>query len=605
MPQNRIIELDETLANQIAAGEVVERPISVVKELVENSIDAGAQNIYIEIKEGGISYIEVKDDGGWIPKDDIKLAVKKYSTSKIQSLQDLYSVMTFWFRGEALASIASVSDFYLTSIQKWDIQWHELYLSHGKEVSFSPSGISQGTKIVVENLFSYTPARLNYLKQPRTEYSHIFHYIEKVALSHPHIGIQFISDGKEIYNFIQWESLQQRIYSVFWKEFSENIHAITFEQAWIILKWYITDPKIFFQNKSKQVLFINQRPISSALIYKAISDAYNRFIPPRNFPGFVLDVEIDPTQIDVNVHPRKMEIRFAQEQQIYRLFFHGIQDTLQKVSLVSSEKKDSSFSSQGNTSTSTSPQYYTGSGTKFKSYSPYKDVSSNPNQGTISSHIREIWNQNLSFQKSGFQSRTDFEKSLDLHDTPLGKIIGQIHNSYIVVETREGIQILDQHALAERIIYEKISKNSYIPQVQPLLIPENVPLSDDMLDVVQSYQEVLTSIGFDIEILPWNIIMISGIPDFVKKSDIGKVFVNILEDVSINGSHSRNLEEIRNKIFAYTACRSAIKFWDKLSLFEMNKLLTDAYLEYSSTCPHGRPVIWEVWLDELKKKYER
>ncbi len=594
---SQIITLDEHLANQIAAGEVVERPVSVVKELVENAIDAGAKNISVCIKQGGIDSIEVIDDGRGIEKNDLKKAVEKYSTSKIQTLEDLHNVMTFGFRWEALWAIASVSRFTLRSTTNSQDRACELT----PEREIQESSHAQGTSVLVEDLFYNTPARLNYLKKPRTEYHHIYDFLHKIALSHTELGIHFISDDTEVFRFRAGESQRDRIYGVYGSEVSENLLELEFSYWGISLKGYITDPKVFFTNKNRQALFVNKRGIGSGLIYKAISDGFNRFIPPKTFPAYVLNVEIDPTQIDVNVHPRKLEIRFANEQSIFRLFYHGVKDVLEKVSLVSGENtiaNDSlpSLHQGGKEDGIREPEYYTGSGTKFKSYSPYTNTIANPKQSQIS--------EALEFSKK-MMDVPAFEKSLDLHDTPLGKIIGQMHNSYIILETSSGVKILDQHALAERVIYEKLVHTSYTPMIQQLLIAENCQLTPAESDIFEKSQDTFGDMGFDIELLSGNVVLIQGVPDFVKRENTVDVFRGILADLSQGSDVSTNLSEVRHRIWAYTACRSAIKFWDKLSIFEMNQLLHDAALDYSATCPHGRPVVWEIGLEELQKKYER
>lgn len=582
---SQIITLDPQLANQIAAGEVVERPLSVVKELVENALDAWACNISIKIEEWGISFIEVSDDGVGIRKDELPLALEKYSTSKIKDLEDLHHVMTFWFRGEALASIASISKFLIASKHEDDTIG---YCFSGQNLQ--QDSISQWTKVQVRELFYNTPARLNYLKKPRTEYNHVHDFVQKIALSHPKVGVRFLSDDTEICNFRAGETLKDRIYSIYGKEFSQNTIELSFSYNGIQLQWYITDPKVSFSNKNKQCLFVNHRIIQAPLIYKAIIDGYNRFIPHGTFPWYVLNIQIDPTQVDVNVHPRKMEVRFANEQSIYRVFYHWVKDALEKVSLshVPKVSEAPAFSHPVPTE-----KFYTGSWTKFKSYSPYTNTQANPKQGQIQDSLQ------FSQAVSGW-----FEQSTDLHDTPLWKIVGQVHNSYIAVETPQGIQLLDQHAVAERVLFEKISKDSYTPAIQKLLVWETCELTPKEKSIFEQGKEVFTDMGFDIEALSWNTLLINGIPDFIKKENIQDVFFGILED-TLDAGNSKTLEEVRNRIYAYTACRSAIKFGDSLTLFEMNKLLRDASLDYSATCPHGRPVIWEIGLEELKKKYER
>lgn len=598
---SKIIKLDKNLANQIAAWEVVERPVSVVKELIENSIDAWANIIKVEIKQGWISEIIITDNWEWIDKEDLKIVLEKYTTSKIKTLDDLYNIMTFGFRWEALSSISSVSNFKIISRISSSNFGYFLESNWSEEKDFWEIASEVWTKIIVKDLFFNTPARLNYLKSPRTEYSKIKEFLEQIALSYPSISFEFINEDKNIFIYRENENLKTRIYNIYWEKFSENLLEINYELTWLKILGYISNPKIAFTNKNKQVLFVNNRIIRSPLIIKSINDAYNRFIPHGEYPWYVLNIQIDPTQIDVNVHPRKLEVRFANESTIFRWFYHAIEDKLNSVSLLSNDINN--FNQSSPEIEIKQEQYYSWSGTKFKSYSPYKNINPNPSQTKINdSHVfsKEILNN---FTVS---SDNIFEKSNDLHDTSMGKIIWQIHNSFIVVETKNWIQVLDQHALAERIIYEKLIKNDKSFSIQWLLIWESINLTTKELDILKENIQTFEEMWFEFEILWWWIVMINGIPDFVKKEDLSNIFTWIIDDIwEQNFSKSNTLQEIKNKIFAYVSCRSAIKFGHKLNLFEMNKLLNDAILAYSSTCPHGRPVVYDISLDELKWKYER
>ena len=315
-----IIKLDKNLANQIAAWEVVEKPFSVVKELVENSIDANANNIKVEIVNGWIDEIIITDNWTGIEKSDLEVIAEKYSTSKIKNLEDLYKVMTFGFRWEAMASISSVSKMQIISKTKDSESWHLLNILWWEKEEIKDIWAEVWTKIIVQNLFFNTPARLNYLKKPKTEYWYILKYLQEVSLAYSEIWFEFISDGKNIFKYRKNENLKDRIYNIFGEDFSKNIIEIDFSMVWMKVSWVISDPKISFINKNKQLIFVNRRPIKSVLISKAISDAYNRFIPHNNYPAYILNLEIDPTLVDVNVHPRKLEVRFANEQNIFRVF---------------------------------------------------------------------------------------------------------------------------------------------------------------------------------------------------------------------------------------------------------------------------------------------
>jgi len=613
---SKIIKLDKNLANQIAAWEVVERPVSVIKELLENSIDAWATNIKVEIENWWIDLMIITDNWEWIERDDLPLVIEKYSTSKIKNLEDLYNIMTFWFRWEAISSISSVSDMQIISKNINENFWSSILIKAWEAWNILDSASETGTKIIIENLFYNTPARLNYLKKARTEYNYILSFLHDIALSYPEIWFEFISDGKQIFRYSDWEDLKTRIYSVYWNDFAENLLNLEFTMNWINITWYISDPKVSFPNKNRQSLFVNKRVIKSPLIFKAINDAYNRFIPHWMSPAYVLNIEVDPTQVDVNVHPRKTEVRFASEQNIFRAVYHAIQEKLDKVSLLSMTNNEgnninSSFTNNSYNNTTwawstipTTNSWYTGSGTKFKSYSPYTDKSPNINQTQINNALN--FSKAMLDNTSSFEKEETLEKSNDLHDTPLWKIIWQSHNSYIIVETNNWIKFLDQHALAERIIYEKLINSDYGHNVQWLLIWESISLTPKEVSILDYNKQTFIDMWFDFESMPWNIVIVNWIPDFIKKENISNIFMWILEDIwNQNFSKSTTLEEVKNKIFAYTSCRSAIKFWHKLNLFEMNKLLNDSVLDYSATCPHWRPVIFEIGLNELKDKYER
>ena len=617
----KIIKLDKILANQIAAWEVVERPFSVVKELVENSIDAKATNIKIEIINWWIEKIIITDNWTWIEKEDLENIAEKYSTSKIKNIEDLYNILTFWFRWEAMASISSVSDMQILTNTTWQI-WNLLSIIWWEKQKIIEAASEIWTKITVNNLFYNTPARLNYIKKPRTETSYIQKYIQEIALAYPEIWFEFIVDWRINLKYREKEKLIDRIYNIFDEDFAKNTLEIDFEMVGMKVTWFISDPKISFNNKNKQIIFVNKRPIKSVLISKAIHDAYNRFIPHSNFPWYIINLEIDPTLVDVNVHPRKLEVRFANEQNIFRIFYHWVENKLNSVSLISEENNLENFQSEKNKTEienfsfqnnynftknlkeANSQNYYVPSWTKFKDYSPYKNVNINPWQSTISN----ITNFNKNFEKEEENLENDLSFTNDIHYTKIWKIIWQAHNSFIIVETKEWIKIFDQHALAERVNYEKLINKSRQnwQSTQWLLIGENITLSNQDIDILEDNIDTFKEMWFEIEILAWNNIIINWIPDFIKKENLKETFLQVLQDIwEHKFNKSKTLEEVKNKIFAYMACRSAIKFWNKLSTFEINKLLNDSVIDYSATCPHWRPVIFEINLNELKDKYER
>lgn len=424
----KIIKLDKNLANQIAAGEVVERPASVIKELVENSIDAWATQIKVEIFEWWTKKIIVWDNWFWIEKEDLALLWEKHSTSKIKNLEDLYNVMTFWFRWEAISSISSVSNMEIFSKSVNEVFWNSLKIISWDKQKITQISQNDGTKIIVENLFYNTPARLNYLKTTRTEQNHIQNYLYEVSLAYPNVWFEFSADWKNIFKFKEKEDLKTRIYNIYWKDLAENLLNVKFEMIWVEISGYISDPKISFQNRQRQNLFVNKRPIKSHIIAKAINDAYNRFIPHWMNPAYVLNIEVDPTSVDVNVHPRKQEVRFENEQNIFRAVYHAVEEKLNNVSLLNIQKSDESnhhklLNSQLNI-LEKKESYYTGSGTKFKSYSPYKNININPSQWKIwqaiefskeilDPNVKIVWRFCEDYVKCVHQGLTLFHKKLE------------------------------------------------------------------------------------------------------------------------------------------------------------------------------------------------
>lgn len=622
----KIIELDKNLANQISAWEVVERPISVVKELIENSIDAWAKNIKLEIKDWWKQEIRVIDDGSWIEKDDLKLAIKKYSTSKIKSLKDLYNIMTFWFRWEALASISSVSNTVLSSKNIESDKWYEIEIDWWEEKEISESAIDKWTSIVVKNLFFNTPARLNYLKTTKTEYSKIYEFIQQMSIIYPEIWFEFISDNKQIFKLNNNENIENRIYKIFWEEFLKSLLKIEADMVGVKIKWFISTPETFFTTKNRQLIFINKRIVTNPTIYKAIMNAYNRFIPHMKFPWYILDIEVDPTIIDVNVHPRKSEVRFANEQEIYRGVYNAILWKLENHQIASMKiLEEQNFWSVWDSNEIKSlnqeeenynlweiktfqenqnkqESFYTWSWTKQKNYSPYKEFSFNPSQGIIWEIPDNIWWE--AENKESFEEKNEI--ITDIKDTKIWKIVWQIFNSYILVEWNDkSLHMIDQHAFAERILYEKLTKREEENISQTLLIPRSIKLSPKEMSICSENKDTFIELWFDFEEMPNSSIIINSIPTILDENEIEEVFIWMLEDIWLHNWKAISFEEKKNKIYAYTACRASIKFWNKLSIFEMNKLINDWMSNYNATCPHWRQSVKSFHIDEIKKFFDR
>lgn len=614
----KIIKLDKNLANQIAAWEVVERPVSAIKELVENSIDAWATNIKIEIKEGWKKEFSITDNWSWIEKDDLPLTIEKYTTSKIKNLKDLYNVLTFGFRWEALASIASVSRMTIISKSVNSDIWYKMEVEGWDIVDITEYPSEDWTKIIIKDLFFNTPARLNYLKTDKTEWGHIQEFINNISLSYPEIWFEYVTDGKKLIKYDKNETIPIRIYNIYWENFFDKLTDLECEIWWVNISWFISKPDSFFSNKNRQILFINNRVVKNPTIFRAIQNAYNRYIPHWMSPAYILNIYLDPTEVDVNVHPRKMEVRFAHEQEIFKAIYWAVNKKLESDTLVENSSQFNNTQKTSETQSFSSPSlssnnfnavsqpssfntpktnYYSiGSWTKFNSYSPYKEISFNPSQNSLDA---------VEFSKEILNTTLD-EENTDLHHTPLWKIIWQIFYSYIVVESKDWLKILDQHALAERILYEKLIKNASEIKTQWLIIAQSFNLTPNELAILEENKEEVMKVWFDFEILWEKSIIINWIPNFVKENRVEEVFLWTIKDIwEENARKIKTIDEVYNKVFATIACRSAIKFWDKLNLFEMNKLLHEAEKYYCSTCPHGRAVEFKMDLNELKKKFDR
>ncbi|KKQ78813.1 MAG: mismatch repair protein MutL protein, partial [Parcubacteria group bacterium GW2011_GWC2_38_7] len=442
---NKIKLLSPDLINQIAAGEVVERPASVVKELVENSIDAGATNITVEIENGGLNLIRIVDNGCGMSREDAGKSILQHATSKISSQDDLFNIKSLGFRGEALASIAAVSEFSLITKDEESLAGTNLEFKNNEQ-TINDIGCSRGTTIVVNNLFYNIPARRKYLKTTVTEFGHIVDLFLSYCLAYPQINWKLMHHGKPVYQF-QASIDVQRVSDVLGREIADNLLPIDIKLNEIHLSGFIGKPQIARNNRKIQYLFINNRPVNEFIVAKQIKDAFGQLIPRDLYPVYILNLKINNEKIDVNVHPRKLEVRFSEPQIIYRTVYQAVAMTLDEQDLVKSVKVDD-----------------------FKRFVPVSEVLST-RQDSIP--VSTKFNYQPRFSQSNLNSAMNFNREV-AQDIPVvirtqeqsnesslvgqRKVIGQIQNSYIVVETAEGMKIYDQHATSERIQYEKIKK---------------------------------------------------------------------------------------------------------------------------------------------------
>lgn len=589
MPINK---LSQEIINQIAAGEVVERPASVIKELVENSIDAKADNIIIELEKSGTELIRITDNGIGMSKQDACLSLEPHATSKLSTIDDLYNIHSMGFRGEALASISSVSKFQLETCQTEQQSGSKISCVNN-DLKIEDIGCPNGTKITVEQLFYNVPARKKFLKALSTEYNHILELISQIALINYQISFKLIHNSKTTLNLPKTDSWDIRIKQILGSEIFKNLKAINHLGSFN-LTGFISDYSVARNNRKMQYIFVNKRPVQDFLVSKAINQAYQEILPKDSYPLFVIDLEIQPNLVDVNVHPRKTEIRFNNSNEIYREVYTLIKNELSnidhKISLNLDSNKTMPKFSSGIIHASSKP--------KINNFAlPQK------NKDTKSA---------IDFARTLMPDAKQQIKSFDYSGDELGdwKLIGQIKKSYLVVESENSILIIDQHASAERILYEKYLTNwqAQEPKKQQLMFPETLELSVTETQILNDSLEILNKIGFDISDFGNNTFAINSIPPFINKENLKVLLTKLVGDLEEdNYIKLKSIEDKRDVILKYTACRSAVKFNDSLEYQEQVKLLKDIknLPQDKRTCPHGRPFILELKFNELDKKFKR
>lgn len=604
----RIIELTEETSNKIAAGEVVERPYSVVKELVENSLDAGSNHITIEIEEGGQKLIRVTDDGNGIHPDDVARAFFPHATSKIESLEDIYKLHTFGFRGEALASIASVSYTTLTSrCEDFDIG-KKISLGGGRVIDFQDAGSNVGTIVEVKDLFYNVPARLKFLKSSQRESALISDIIGRLALANPQVSFKLFNNKKPIINTYRTENIIDTIKSIYSKETANNL--IKFEQHsdTFSVYGYVGNAEISRGSRNQQSIFVNKRYIRSKLITAAVENAFKSFLTINKFPFFILFMDIYPVLIDVNIHPTKAEIKFLKEREVYKVVFDAVHHSIKK-----------SFSTNIMLGEETSVEPYFTS--KEEPLYEGKQVIELPLDLSDPSHssnptVKERELENV-FKDStqDYNTPTDYkfverkapivERESYSHFPPLS-IMGQLDNTYIIAAGEDGLYLIDQHAAHEKVLFEKYSHNINNSSVvsQLLLDPLVIELEEEDYLYYEENQNIFKNSGFLIEEFDGQTLFLKEIPLLLGKPDGKKLFYTILDNLKNLGNGTK--AEVKYEALAMAACKAAIKAKDRLSMEEMTALISSMdKLDNPFNCPHGRPTIVKISLLELEKRFKR
>ena len=655
--------LDQITIDKIAAGEVIERPASIIKELVENAIDAGASAVTVEIKEGGISFIRITDNGCGIPKEEVPLAFLRHSTSKIRSVDDLTTVASLGFRGEALSSIAAIAQVELITKTKDEVTGTRYRIEGGAEKAIEDTGAPDGTTFLVHQIFYNTPARRKFLKTPMTEASHVSELMTRLALSHPEVSIQFINNGQEKLHTSGNGKLKDIIYHVFGRDIANNLLETNERIDGIQVQGFIGKPIISRGNRNYENYFINGRYVKSNIIAKAIEDAYKDFTMQHKYPFTVLHFTMDGTDLDVNVHPTKMELRFSNQQGVYNFVYNALKQTLSEPELiprvelpetkeapVKAEKIVERKQEQPMTPVREERKPPVIEEEKNLDYFMKKmrervtayhqqalEVKPTPQPSVVQESVNyealpasqpvavnepapeqlTVAKEPMSEQAVATREKKSvvIEKQLDFFEEKLltkkavqeYKIIGQLFETYWLVEFHEQLYIIDQHAAHERVLYEKTLRGMKDREFtsQYLSPPIILNLSMQEEETLNTHMDIFTNIGFEIEPFGGDSYAIRAVPDNLFSIAKKELFTEMLDQL-VDGIHSSLAPDIVAEKVASMSCKAAVKGNSRLSAAEVETLIGELLeLENPYHCPHGRPTIIAMTKRELEKKFKR
>ncbi len=610
-----IATLPDLLISQIAAGEVIERPASVLKEILENSIDAGAQSIDIRIEGGGIRRIAVTDDGQGIVHTQLDLALTRHATSKIQTLAELESVASLGFRGEALASIAAVAQLTLTS-RRPDAD-HAWQLSRGAHTPIPASG-PQGTTVDIRQLFDEVPARRKFLRSEATEYGHCVDALERIALAHPQVSFRLFHNDKAQRHW-RATSAPQRIRDVLGAEFSEQGLDVDVEQGLIALRGMITRPTYARARADQQYLYVNGRYVKDRTVSHAVRQAYSDVLHGDRQPAYVLFLAVDPATVDVNVHPAKHEVRFRESGAIHRYVAQALAQTLAQmggqsvakpaIDLAESSPSDGAEPNDEPGRIPTNAPRFTHSPDIRRTYIPPTRQTSMPLRDS-SAGAGADWQtlyRPLTDMANLTTANPDTRSAAAPEEFPLGMALGQLHGIYILAQNRHGLVLVDMHAAHERVVYEQLKRAMDargLPR-QDLLVPVVFNVTEKEISLAEEYETTLTELGLVIRPAGPASLAVRAVPALLAGGDIESLARNVLRDLASVGSSPR-LTEQRNELLSTMACHGSVRANRRLSIDEMNALLRKMeHTERADQCNHGRPT-WVQWqLGELDKLFMR
>jgi DNA mismatch repair protein MutL len=623
--------LSPRLANQIAAGEVVERPSSVIKELLENSLDAGATRLEIDVEEGGIKLMRVRDNGGGIDKDDLPLALSRHATSKIYELDDLEAVATLGFRGEALASISSVARLALiSSTNEESAGWQVVAEGRDMETQLSPAPHPRGTTVEVRDLFFNTPARRKFLRTDKTEYTHLEDVVKRLALSRFDVGFNLRHNGRAIYSWRAGDSQleqERRVAQVCGPAFMENAVHIDIERGQLRLWGWVALPTFSRSQADLQHFYVNGRSIRDKLVSHAVRQAYQDVLYHGRHPAFVLYLEVDPATVDVNVHPTKHEVRFRDNRSVHDFIYSSLHHALAKVrpedTLVRRELGEGADEVAGTNpfalSAAKSLQGIAAGEFKGQESMGFRAASSanNYSSGYQSNYqpasinpgaVREQMASYGELHRPANPTATYAMPESGSDDIPpLGYAIAQLKGIYILAENAQGLIVVDMHAAHERITYERMKESFACGgiQTQPLLVPESIAVSQKEADCAENFYEIFKSLGFELQRAGPETLLIRQLPVILNRAKVEQLVRDVLSDLIEHGSSERIQHHI-NEILGTMACHGSVRANRKLTIPEMNALLRDMEAtERSGQCNHGRPTWLLQSLDDLDKLFMR
>jgi DNA mismatch repair protein MutL len=640
----KIQVLDKDVSNKIAAGEVVERPVSVVKELVENSIDAGASVITVEIKNGGSTYIRVTDNGAGMSASDAEIAFLRHATSKIQTADDLDAIYTLGFRGEALSSIGAVAEVDLFTKRAGDDEGAHVVCCGGDISSAEAAGAADGTTFVVKNLFYNTPARMKFLKKDATEAGYISDIMSRFVLAHPEISFRFISNGRDQIFSSGDNDLKNAVYTVYGKDYAKAALEVDYDNGAAKISGIAGNGSACRPNRGYQTFFVNKRYIKSALIIRAVEDAYKNQIMIGKFPMAALNIEIDPSMIDINIHPTKLEVKFSDEKLIYETVYFGVKNALYRsVNIPKIEKTEKPEKPEKLFEASPSEQTRMSfSANELKADKIKQDIirpvlkqeetqaeikkdeykEKRPQKVTEFKHVSpdiQIWKP---AKKQEVGAEAEFKPAVHEPETKAAsyitpqeesrkaedvwRVVGQVFSTYVLVERGEEMLMIDQHAAHERLKYEQLKKELGESRVvsQILLVPAVVSLTAVEYAAYKENKDFLEPLGFEIEDFGDNSLLVRSVPQEMEHDDAQQVVAEMLTEL-IN-HRSQLITEKQERLLYTIACKAAVKANRAMSEEEMRALVRDVMkMDNINTCPHGRPIMISMSKKEMEKEFKR